>query len=99
MGSSKTFQYTKITNERALVGKAVGHSARVQILRYLSKNVLINNEIAMRITSLSDGTVSHHLRELKYAGLINEEWIINQHYFVLAKDAKRRVANLRQIFV
>ncbi|MBI3890719.1 MAG: winged helix-turn-helix transcriptional regulator [Candidatus Wallbacteria bacterium] len=56
--------------ELALLAKAVGHPARVKILRLLArKNTCICGDIVDEIP-LAQSTVSQHLKVLKQAGLI-----------------------------
>lgn len=59
--------------ELAALAKAVGHPARVAILRLLArKNACICGEIVDEL-SLAQSTVSQHLKVLKEAGLIQGE--------------------------
>lgn len=56
--------------ELALLGKAIGHPARVRILRMLGhKNACICGDIVGELP-LAQSTVSQHLKILKEAGLI-----------------------------
>lgn len=56
--------------ELAVLGKAIGHPARVQILRILArKNACICGDIVEALP-LAQSTVSQHLKVLKDAGLI-----------------------------
>jgi DNA-binding transcriptional ArsR family regulator len=59
--------------ELALVAKAVGHPARVQILRLLShRTACVCGDIVDELP-LAQSTVSQHLKVLKEAGLIKGE--------------------------
>src|SRR5688572_16770685 len=59
--------------ELAEFAKALGHSARVQILRLLvRKNTCVCGEIVDELP-LAQSTVSQHLKVLKEAGLIRGE--------------------------
>lgn len=59
--------------ELAELAKAVGHPARVQILRILThKNMCICGDIVDELP-LAQSTVSQHLKILKEAGLIRGE--------------------------
>ncbi len=59
--------------ELALLAKAVGHSARVQILRLLARTeTCICGDIVDELP-LAQSTVSQHLKVLKEAGLIRGE--------------------------
>lgn len=59
--------------ELATLAKAIGHPARVQILRILvRKNACICGEIVDELP-LAQSTVSQHLKVLKEAGLVRGE--------------------------
>ena len=59
--------------ELAMLAKAVGHPARVQILRLLvRRNACICGDIVGELL-LAQSTVSQHLKVLKEAGLIRGE--------------------------
>jgi len=59
--------------ELAALAKAVGHPARVAILRLLArKNACVCGEIVDELP-LAQSTVSQHLKVLKQAGLIQGE--------------------------
>lgn len=59
--------------ELAALAKAVGHPARIAILRLLArKNVCVCGEIVDQLP-LAQSTVSQHLKVLKEAGLIQGE--------------------------
>jgi ArsR family transcriptional regulator, arsenate/arsenite/antimonite-responsive transcriptional repressor len=59
--------------ELALLCKAIGHPARVQILRLLTRrNACICGDIVEELP-LAQSTVSQHLKVLKEAGLVRGE--------------------------
>ena len=61
---------TDAADELAALGKAIGHPARVQILRILArKSACICGDIVEELP-LAQSTVSQHLKVLKDAGLI-----------------------------
>jgi len=76
---SESFNNDVVTNsatnvELAKLAKALGHPARVHILKVLSqKQSCICGEIVERIDGLAQSTVSQHLKILKEAGLIRGE--------------------------
>ncbi len=71
MGTRKTAVFGEIENELAELAKALGHPARVAILRELAnRNVCVCGEIVDTLP-LAQSTVSQHLKELKAAGLIS----------------------------
>ena len=70
MGLSKTEQFTEEEILIARYAKALGHPARIAILRVLlERKACICGDIVDELP-LSQSTVSQHLKELKEAGLI-----------------------------
>jgi len=70
MAVAKTLLFDSDLQERALFYKALGHPARLQILRHLAQTkVCITGDISDDLP-LSRTTVNQHLAELKKAGLI-----------------------------
>jgi len=60
--------------ELAILAKALGHPARVHILKVLAqKQSCICGEIVEKMDGLAQSTVSQHLKILKNAGLIRGE--------------------------
>lgn len=56
-----------------MLAKAIGHPARIKILRYLAhKNACICGDIVDEL-GLAQSTVSQHLKVLKDAGIIRGE--------------------------
>jgi DNA-binding transcriptional ArsR family regulator len=59
--------------EPPLVFKALGNTTRFAIARIIAAEPMSSAELARRM-GLTKGTVSHHVRMLRIAGLIEEEW-------------------------
>jgi ArsR family transcriptional regulator len=60
-------------DELAAMAKALGHPARVQILRMLTaRNTCVTSEVVDELP-LAQSTVSEHLRILREAGLVKGE--------------------------
>ncbi len=73
MGLAKIDEFTLLENRIAKYAKALGHPARVAILRLLLKRqACVCGDIVDELP-LSQSTVSQHLKELKNAGLIKGE--------------------------
>lgn len=67
---SRPIEGPKADEELAMLAKAIGHPARVRILRLLShKEARVCSQIVGELP-LAQSTVSEHLRILKEAGLI-----------------------------
>lgn len=70
MGLAKTDMFTDEQNEISLFAKVFGHPARVAILQHLFKiNSCVCGDLVSEI-GLAQPTISQHLKELKYLGLI-----------------------------
>jgi DNA-binding transcriptional ArsR family regulator len=70
MGTTKTEEFTLKDNKTARYAKALGHPARIAILKLLiKKQSCICGDIVVELP-LSQSTVSQHLKELKEAGII-----------------------------
>ncbi|MFZ1688252.1 MAG: metalloregulator ArsR/SmtB family transcription factor [Flavobacteriales bacterium] len=70
MGLAKLEEFTVRDNRVARYAKALGHPARVAILKYLARQrSCVCGDIVDELP-LSQSTVSQHLKELKEAGLI-----------------------------
>lgn len=73
MGTTKTELFSKADNQLAAFAKAIGHPARVAILRKLATmDACVCGDLVADLP-LSQSTVSQHLKELKKAGLIQGE--------------------------
>ena len=73
MGITKSYEFSAKENKLARYAKALGHPARVAILKVLAKRQeCVCGDIVDELP-LSQSTVSQHLKELKEAGLIKGE--------------------------
>lgn len=73
MAVAKTAAFTEQDQQLATWAKALGHPARMAIVRILARRqACICGDIVDELP-LSQSTVSQHLRELKSAGLIKGE--------------------------
>jgi ArsR family transcriptional regulator len=73
----------------ALLAKALGHPARVRILRLLGARVsCVTGELAPEL-GLAASTVSEHLRILREAGLIETESADGRPCYCLSDDGLR----------
>ena len=70
MGVTKNEIYQGQDIEVATLAKALGHPARIAILKYLVKQDKCINSDLVEELGLAQSTVSQHLKELKNAGLI-----------------------------
>jgi DNA-binding transcriptional ArsR family regulator len=103
MGTAKLDEFTVRDNRIARYAKALGHPARVAILKFLvTKKNCVCGDIVDELP-LSQSTVSQHLKELKEVGLIQGE-IDGKRvcYCIDPKEwelARRSIADLMDSFV
>ncbi len=69
----KRQQFADADQQLATLAKALGHPARVAIVRLLAqRRACVCGELVLELP-LSQSTVSQHLKELKVAGLVHGE--------------------------
>ena len=73
MATHKREKFTETDQHTAAIAKALGHPARVAILRLLTqRRSCVCGDLVLELP-LSQSTVSQHLKELKAAGLVQGE--------------------------
>lgn len=83
---AKVLQYDDQVTKIALYAKALGHPARVYIMKVLSNQLsCYSGDLANEIP-IARSTLSRHLKELKMAGLIQGE--INPPYIKYCVNRK-----------
>ncbi len=99
MGATKSLEFSVKENRLAKYAKALGHPARVAILKFLAKEqTCICGDIVDELP-LSQSTVSQHLKELKDAGLIKGEIEgAKVCYCIDAKEWKAAQVWINQLF-
>ena len=90
--SAKDFDYSDDTELLAKFAKALGHPARIIILKHLSNQSCCFTGDLLEVLPLAQSTISQHLKELKDAGLILGEvdppkvkYCINTENWLLAQ--------------
>jgi ArsR family transcriptional regulator, arsenate/arsenite/antimonite-responsive transcriptional repressor len=80
----------ELSDERlAALAKALGHPARVRIVRLLGQRAsCVTGELAPEL-GLAPSTVSEHLRILRDAGLINTQTADGRPCYCLSSDGMR----------
>jgi DNA-binding transcriptional ArsR family regulator len=71
--SAKEFEYSEDTLQLSKFAKALGHPARIIILKHLSNQSCCFTGDLLEVLPLAQSTISQHLKELKEAGLIEGE--------------------------
>src|SRR3954470_6282145 len=99
MGITKSYEFSTKDNRLAKYAKALGHPARIAILKLLAgRQTCVCGDIVEELP-LSQSTVSQHLKELKEAGLIKGEIEgAKVCYCIDAKEWKAAQTWLNQLF-
>ena len=91
--SAKEFEYSDETIQLSKFAKALGHPARIIILKHLSNQSCCFTGDLMEVLPLAQSTISQHLKELKEASLIEGEvnppkvkYCINESNWKLASE-------------
>jgi len=99
MGATKTEEFTSRDNRLAKYAKALGHPARIAILKFLANKKTCQCGDIVEEMPLSQSTVSQHLKELKEAGLIKGEIEgVKVCYCIDEKEWKMAQAWINQLF-
>lgn len=95
MVQTKSELFNADLNERAILFKALGHPARLQILQFLADSEsCITGDISDELP-LSRTTVNQHIKELKEIGLIQGHICGTKTKYCLNK---KRVEELKDVF-
>jgi DNA-binding transcriptional ArsR family regulator len=97
MGLTKTAAFTQADVTVANYAKALGHPARIAILRILlERRSCICGDIVEELP-LSQSTVSQHLKELKDAGLIKGDIEGKKICYCIDEQAWKQAQQLLQV--
>lgn len=99
MGATKSDEFTLQENKLARYAKALGHPARIAILKLLASKATCQCGDIVEELPLSQSTVSQHLKELKEAGLIRGEIEgVKVCYCIDLKEWQAARASLNKLF-
>ena len=99
MGATKSYEFSAKENRLAKYAKALGHPARIAILKLLAQKATCQCGDIVQELPLSQSTVSQHLKELKEAGLIKGEIEgVKVCYCIDEKEWKAAQAWMNQLF-
>ncbi len=99
MASPKLAVFSDEENKLAEMAKALGHPARIAILKELARrNTCVCGEI-VEVLPLAQSTVSQHLKELKEAGLIQGTVEGVRSCYCIDWDNVRRLQDLISSFI
>jgi DNA-binding transcriptional ArsR family regulator len=87
MGTTKIHPYSNQTLQLAQIAKALGHPARITIVKYLFENQIATNLTFQKITTLNKSTISKHIKELVYAELVYSDYKDFEGNYYLKQEA------------
>lgn len=96
MGITKTYPYSNQTLQLAQIAKALGHPARITIIKYLFENHKATNDTFQGITTLAKSTVSKHIKELISANLVYSDYQEFEGNYYLKTEASQLIEMLVQ---
>ncbi len=96
MAISKIYPYSNQTLQLAQIAKALGHPARITIIKYLFQNNQATNEIFQKLTTLHKSTISKHIKELIHADLVYSDYKEFEGNYYLQQDARFLIEMLVQ---
>jgi DNA-binding transcriptional ArsR family regulator len=86
MGASKTAHYSKNEIEEALVGRALGHPARIRIIHILDEMQTANTLELTGLLELNITSVHNHLKKLIDANIVSVEFKNNGNQLILNRS-------------
>jgi ArsR family transcriptional regulator len=98
--SSRARPQAKDLSSFSTLFKALGDETRLAILGFLATagDALCVCEIEDHVKGLSQPTISHHLRQLREAGLVTPERRGTWVYYAIDKTAHARLATFMALF-
>ncbi len=81
MGASKLTHYSNTEIQRALIGRAIAHPARIRIIEHLKKGEFIRPIDLTDILQLNPASVHNHLKKLISAELVTLKF--NKNAYVI----------------
>lgn len=91
--------YTEQEEQLARFAKAMGHPARMAILRFLAGQDSCFFGDIHEVLPIAKATVSQHLKELKAAGLIQEKSKLRKYVIASIGRIGRKPVNRSRIFL
>jgi ArsR family transcriptional regulator len=96
MGAIKYTIYNQETLEKATIAKALGHPARMAMLKILKRELYCTNIELAAYLQLHPTTVSQHLNCLKNANLIHGVYFGKVHTYCLSEEYYKKVELLSE---
>ncbi len=86
--------YSDVTVNIAKIAKALGHPARLAILKHLSNQSCCYTSDLIKVIPMAQSTISQHLKELKNAGLIVDKVELPKIKYSINKNNWNRAQRL-----
>ena len=86
MGATKTDHYSNETIQLAKLANALGHPARITIIKILKENPYFRNVEFQKILHLSQTTVHNHLLKLKTANIVKFNYFPHEYHVNLITE-------------
>lgn len=86
MGATKIDHYSKETIQLAKLANALGHPARITIIKILKENSYFRNVEFQQILKLSQTAVHNHLLRLKTANIIEFNYYPHEYHVNLISE-------------
>jgi ArsR family transcriptional regulator len=86
MGATKIEHYSKETIQLAKLANALGHPARITIVKILKENPYFRNVEFQSILKLSQTAVHSHLLKLKTANIIDFNYFPHEYHVHLITE-------------
>lgn len=96
MGTTKIYPYSKQTPQLAQIAKALGHPARITMVKYLFENRIATNNTFQTLTTLNKSTISKHIKELIHADLVYSDYRDFEGNYYLKLEAGNLIEMLVQ---
>lgn len=94
MGAIKQTIYNSELNEMAIIGLALGHPARISIIKLLKSKGISNNKEMAEDLLLHEATISQHVKMLLNGGLIEGMYAGRFHYYKISKKYTEQIEKL-----
>jgi predicted transcriptional regulator len=94
MGAIKQTIYNSEINEIATIGLALGHPARISILKILQQKGISNNKQLADYLLLHETTISQHIKFLLSGELIEGTYFGRFHHYKLSKKYTEQIEKL-----
>jgi|UniRef100_UPI00404B0D1D DNA-binding transcriptional ArsR family regulator len=98
MGAKKLELFNAIERRDSELGFVVSAPARIEILKYLLEQQVINGPILLNVIPLNIKTINQHIKVLERAGLITGFYVGKSYYWKLNEQCLDDLGKISWIF-